>query len=277
MTHFYLNPDRMGLFLPAIATRYEKNAAHAGCDDYETFAEYMSRKGRAALPVEVTPGGVAIINVMGALVSAQIPDWFWYGDITYEQVTAALDEAVKNNAVQDIVLRFNSPGGTVTGCGEAADLINRAASVKPVTAHCQMADSAAYWMASACSHIILDAASGEVGSIGVIATHFDYSKMLEEWGIKATHIYAGAHKADGSPYGPLSEKAQARWQAEMDFLRSQFVKSVAEMRGLAPDGVAATEALTYCGDDAIGAGLADSVMFYHEMLERLEAPAPLQP
>lgn len=273
MNHFYINPDRTGLFLPAAAARIEKLTARAGADDYETYAEMMARKARTPLPVEMTPAGTAVISVSGVIVSAQYPDWFWYGDIAYEQITGALNQAMKNPSAQRIVFRFNSPGGTVTGCGEAADLIARAAAEKQIIAHCQMADSAAYWMAAACGSIVLDAASGEVGSIGVISTHFDYSAMMAEYGIKATHIFSGAHKADGSAYAPLSESAKARWQAEMDFLRAQFVASVAENRGLSPEAVAATEALTYCGTAAVNAGLADHIMFYHDMMARLEHPA----
>ena len=68
------------------------------------------------------------------------------------------------------------------GCKELADYIYQSRDTKPITAIVNYsAYSAAYFIASACSKIIVSQTSG-VGSIGVIMEHLDTSKMEEKWG-----------------------------------------------------------------------------------------------
>ncbi len=54
-----------------------------------------------------------------------------------------------------------------------------------------------------------------VGSIGVVLTHIDRSGEMANKGLKTTFIYAGAHKVDGHPFGPLSEAVRADLQTEV--------------------------------------------------------------
>jgi ClpP class serine protease len=89
--------------------------------------------------------------------------------------------------------------------------------------------------------------------------HVDYSKALKEAGITVTHIYAGKHKVDGSPYRPLTEEVRDSIQARIDKTYGAFVQNVARNRGLAEKAVRDTEARTYDADDAMKLGLIDAV------------------
>jgi signal peptide peptidase SppA len=203
--------------------------------------------------------GTAFIPVHGILINR-----FNYATpyVTgYNAIRAMLRDALADDDVKAIVLDVNSPGGQAAGCFELADDVRAARETKPVLAYADsMAFSAAYALASAAHEIALPA-SGEVGSIGVVAMHVDLSKALDETGIKVTFVYAGKHKVDGNPYEPLSDDARADIQAGVDALYAQFVSCVAAGRGerLSVEQARATEARCYLATDAVQAGLADSV------------------
>src|SRR3546814_13122099 len=57
-----------------------------------------------------------------------------------------------------------------------------------------------------CSELVVSQTSG-IGSIGVIASHMDRSKMEEGMGVKVTTVFAGAHKNDLTPHEPLSDQS----------------------------------------------------------------------
>lgn len=273
MTYAFLNESRARMFVPRahLADRIETPHGYAAAQAMPQermaggFMQWITEIGREPMDYSIIDR-VALIDIHGAICSAQIPFWLFYGDVTYESIVETLKHAVADPDADAVILRFNSPGGTVTGCAEAAAAIDRIASgSKPVIAHAQMADSAAYWLASATNKIVVDP-TGEVGSIGVICMHADYSKLYDEYGIKITAISSGAHKPDGNPYAPLTDQALQRFQADMDYLRGQFVGSVAKYRGLPEKQIRATEALTYIGAQAVTAGLADETGFFDDLL-----------
>ncbi|OYW52261.1 MAG: hypothetical protein B7Z29_20200, partial [Hyphomicrobium sp. 12-62-95] len=155
-----------------------------------------------------------------------------------------------------------------------AEQVRRLSAQKPVTAFINdMAASAAYGIASAAREIVVSPTS-IVGSIGVVLTHMDRSAEMAKKGVKATLIYAGAHKVDGHPFGPLSESVQADLQAEVIAFYDQFVGLVARGRtGLTEAAIRGTEARTFIGQDAIARGLADRIASIDDVLHSLSSQA----
>ena len=94
-----------------------------------------------------------------------------------------------------------------------------------------MAASAAYWLASQADEIAVTP-SGEVGSIGVIAMHVDWSEFESNLGVKTTLVTAGRRKAELNPYSPLTEEARAALQQDVDAFYDMFVADVARGRGV---------------------------------------------
>lgn len=267
MSFSFLNEARRDLFVPRghVLSALENTDALSGAQAMSGWLDWIDEMGHAALDYTII-NRVAVIRINGALCSAQIPFWFFYGDVTYENITETLKHAAGNADVDSIVLRFNSPGGTVVGCAEAAQIIDKISGMgKPVLAHAQMADSAAYWLASATNRIYVDP-TGEVGSIGVICMHADYSEFYAKIGVKVTPLFKGKHKADGHSYGPLTEQAQARFDGELSYMRDLFAGAVAEYRGMDVNAVRGTEAMTYTGALGVAAGLADEVCFFEDLL-----------
>jgi signal peptide peptidase SppA len=201
--------------------------------------------------------GRAVIPIHGTLINRFSASW---GFITgYNFIRNQMAAAVADPEVSAIVLDVNSFGGMCAGCAETADAIHAARSIKPVLgvvdAH---AYSAGYMLASAASRLIVTPTGG-VGSIGVVATHTNMGKMLEQFGIEVTFIHAGAKKVDGNPYEKLSDRARANIQREVDAQYDIFVAQVVRNRRMKDDEVRGTEAGTFNAAEAKSLGLCDAV------------------
>lgn len=209
---------------------------------------------------QMQAGGTAVIGVYGPLMHRVLAsDFPSGGPTTYAEIWKAFDLALSDDAVQNIVMDFDTPGGDVSGCFDFADYIYQSRGIKPITAVVnEMAYSAGYLLASACSRIVLPRTGG-VGSIGVIACHADFSRAEDAAGITVTHVFAGARKADYSPHAPMGSEALTLLQQSVDDTRALFAETVARNRGMTVKAVLDTEAGFYEGKKAVQIGLADEV------------------
>lgn len=220
--------------------------------------------------------GVSIIPVEGTLVNRGA----WLGSksgmTSYEGIKAQLMDAAADPEIKSILLDINSPGGEAGGAFDLAAAIRDVRTQKPVVASVNdMSASAAYAIASAADQVVVSPTS-VVGSIGVVMTHLDRSGELAQKGIKPTMIYAGAHKVDGHPYGPISENVRSDLQVHVNQIYDQFLNTVAEGRGarFSADQARATEARTFTGTEAVKLGLADRVGTFESVLSELAAANP---
>jgi len=202
-------------------------------------------------------GDTAIVPVHGTLINRFNSSW---GFVTgYQYIEGALAAAMDDSTVARVVMDVDSYGGEAAGAFELSDTIHQMRGQKPMMALVNTAAySAAYAVVSAADTIV-STPSGGAGSIGVVTMHVDYSKALKEAGITVTHIYAGKHKVDGSPYRPLTEEVRDSIQARIDKTYGVFVQRVAANRGLTEKAVRDTEARTYDAEDAMKLGLIDAV------------------
>jgi signal peptide peptidase SppA len=223
----------------------------------EGWGEGLDRE-EAMRPYDVV-AGVAVIRVSGCLVQ-KLGYLRGFSFLTgYDGLRANLSLALEDESVQAIVLDIDSRGGEVAGCFDLVDAIYNARGTKPIwSILTEVAYSAAYAIASATDRIVVPRTGG-TGSVGVIAMHCDFSKMLENMGIDVTLIQYGARKADGNEYSPLSKEARARYQAEIDEMGDLFVETVARNRGIKASRVRSTEAASYLGAAGVEIGFADAV------------------
>jgi signal peptide peptidase SppA len=225
-------------------------------------------------PYRRTPDGIAIITVVGELVNRGAYVGASSGVVSYEGIKFQLMQAAADPRTIAIILDLESPGGEAVGAFEAAAVVRQVASIKPVHAVVNgMAASAGYALASGASRITT-MPTGISGSIGVVMLHLDFSKYLEEEGIKPTFIFAGAHKVDGNVYEPLPENVRQRMQGEISSFYDQFIETVAAgRRAMTADQIRGTGALVFKGQDAVDIGLADAVGTFEEVLADLTTAA----
>lgn len=209
-------------------------------------------------PYEVNADGILFVPVRGTLLH-NFPYALGNWATGYDYIMQAVLRGMDDMNVKGIALLCNSPGGMVAGCFEAVDKIYARRGEKPIRAFAhEYAYSAAYAVASVADSIVVSRTGG-VGSIGVVTSHMDLSKMYDEMGIKQTFIFAGKHKVDGNPTEPLSADAKDRIQVRIDELYDVFVSVAARNRGMEEQAIRDTEALTYTASQAVSIGLADSV------------------
>jgi protease IV len=166
----------------------------------------------------------------------------------------------KDDNAKAMLIRIDSPGGTTAGSEALYLEIRKVAAKKPVVAVMDtIAASGGYITAIAADHIV---ARGNTitGSIGVIFTYPDASKLLDIVGIKMEDIKSAELKAEPSPYKPTSDKARAVMQEMVTDGFDWFKGLVSERRKLAPDKIAVlADGRVYSGRQAVANGLIDEL------------------
>jgi len=222
---------------------------------------------------DVVPGkGVAVIPLHGVMFQRAGMIAEMSGGTSSEKVANAVRAATKDDKIKTIVLHIDSPGGSVYGTRELGDVVAQASQVKHVVAQVDsVAASAAYWVASQASEIVVTP-GGDVGSIGVLAVHEEVSKQLEEKGVTETIISAGKYKAEGNPFEPLSEDAKDHIQARVYDAYGDFVDAVARGRNTSPQDVVDNfgQGRMLGAQNALKAGMVDRVATFVETLSRFQ-------
>jgi signal peptide peptidase SppA len=229
----------------------------------------------------VTVERIAVISVIGTLVSRSGYLDAASGLQSYGEIGGAIAAAMDDPSVRGIILDVDSPGGEVGGLFDLVEQLQaaRAAKTKPLWAVAnESALSAAYAIASAADRLYVTR-TGEVGSIGVVAIHVDESGADSKAGLAWTFVFAGERKVDGNAHEPLSERARATIQADVDRLYGELCALVAGNRGLSTAAVRATDAAIYRGEPAVRAGLGDRVgtldLAIAEMVAELDRSASI--
>ena len=192
------------------------------------------------------------------------------GGVSTELVKRDIQMALDNPDIDAIVLDIDSPGGMVAGVKVLSDFIYESRDKKPIVAHANgLMASAAMWVGSAASLITASDGTANVGSIGVITVHYDYSKMDEMDGIKRTHLYAGRYKAMGNDAEPLNKDAKDYIQKQIDNLYTIFVNDIARNRNASIDKVLTemADGKIMLADDAIKVGLIDRIATLEETIQ----------
>ena len=220
-------------------------------------ARLMSLDGPGAdAPYQVVNGS-AIIPINGVLSSN--PSAFeriFFDAVSMEKIRADVTNAVKDPAVNQVVLSIDSPGGTMQGTQETANHIFSLRGQKPIIAHSAgtMA-SAAYYIGSAADKIFLSGDNVMAGSIGTIYRHVDRTKQNEGEGVKVTEFVSGKFKNAFSENAPLNQERSEYIQSIVNKSLETFAADLSKFRGIKAENTG--EGKVFLGQDAINAGLAD--------------------
>lgn len=183
------------------------------------------------------------------------------GLITGDQKTLdLLQKVTEAGQVKGVLLRIDSPGGTTAGSEAVYEAVRKLSGKKPVVAVMDtVAASGGYITALAADHIV---ARGNTitGSIGVIFSFPEVSKLLDTVGITMEELKSGDMKAEPSPYRPVSEKARAVSMEMVNDGFQWFMGLVAERRQLPMERVRElSDGRVYTGRQALNVKLIDSI------------------
>lgn len=177
-----------------------------------------------------------------------------------------LDAALSDNSVKAVLLRLNSPGGTVAASQEIYDLVFRVRKAgKPVVV--SMSDvcaSGCYYIASAADRIVANKGT-LTGSIGVISQGLNYKGLLEKLGLKDQTFKAGKFKDLASGSNELTPEEAALMQGLLDDSYQQFLDDIHKARGISKEDLGKiAQGLIYTGKQALDVKLVDQVGTYND-------------
>ncbi len=216
---------------------------------------------------------IAVTSIIGSLVARNRGFSDGSGLRSYRTIQFEIQQALDAPEVGGIILDIDTYGGMVAGLDRFAQFLRNAAQEKPIYAVIDLnCYSAGYYIASACSKVILtDAVTAGVGSVGCILIHRSQSKKNKKDGIEYSTFYFGARKNDYSPHEHLTNDMRQTLQEQVDAHGMKFVSRVAENRGLSVDAVMETQAGCFYGQAAIDIGLADHIATFDEAVAMMAA------
>jgi signal peptide peptidase SppA len=218
----------------------------------------------------VREGGVGVLAIEGVLAPKANLFTEISGGASTQMLSAQVQGMLNDNAVKSIILAIDSPGGSVFGTPEFADVVRSAAKIKPIVAVSDASMcSGAYWIGSACNAVYITSPMVNVGSIGVVQRRTyqptaDGSPVVEE-------ITAGKYKRVGSPDKPLNKEDRAYVEGQLDHMYGVFVSAVADNRGASIEQVLThmADGRVFIGQQAIDRGLVDGFSTVDAMVDML--------
>ena len=184
---------------------------------------------------ELLPGGVAVVDLNGVMTKYGGSFSSMPGGVVGLRRT--LRAAAADAQVTSIVLRVDSPGGSVAGTDDMADDVRLVNQIKPVVAYLEdIAASAAYYVASPAGKIV-SAKGTMVGSIGVYMVVDDWSGAMAASGVKRHVIRSGPMKGAGVAGTEITPEQLADFQRTVDELHGLFVDTVAAGRKMTTEQV----------------------------------------
>lgn len=215
---------------------------------------------------------IVVIPMMGEIYPRENVFSYYFGGAVIERMRAQLRKALADDAVKAIIVKIDSPGGMVDGTPEFAQELFEARAQKPIVGlvDAGVAASAAYWLASQMTAVSATPSS-RVGSIGTLAVHVEYSRMMEEDGITPTIIRSAPDKVAANEYEPLPESARADLQATVDAMAVRFRADVARGRGVTAKVVKDSfgEGKMFLAADAKALGMIDRIETFDQLVARL--------
>lgn len=172
-----------------------------------------------------------------------------------EETGAALLQAAADPAVRTLLLDIDSPGGTVNGTPELAQLVRGIARQKHVYSFTAgQCCSAAYWIASQ-TDVIYAAPSSAVGSIGVLLPLVDCSSLYKSCGLKMEVFAAGKYKTIGLEGTSLTDEQREHLSEQVNKTWAAFRHAVTRRRLIAPEDM---EGQSFYGTEAREKKLVDA-------------------
>jgi protease-4 len=187
-----------------------------------------------------------------------------------EQVVLQLNKAEKDKQIKAVLLKINSPGGTIT----ASDLLyheimsfKEKTGAKIIISMMDIAASGAYYMSLPADKIMAHPTS-VTGSVGVIFLQPRVTGLMDKLGLGVDVKKFGKNKDMGSPFRESSEEEQKLLQKAVNDFGERFIRLVQKHRNL--DQRALTDVATgriFLADDALKLGLVDTIGYLSDAVK----------
>jgi len=235
--------------------------SYVGVDHWSYLANLRSQQALSIAPSDK----VGVIVATGEIVPGEQPPGVIGGDSLARQ----LRDAREDDAIRAVVLRIDSPGGSVF----ASEVIRREIAAlreagKPVVASMSsLAASGGYYIAMDADRIIASRAT-LTGSIGIFAIFPTFERSLEKLGVHVDGVGTTALSGDFRLERSLSEASREMVQQSLEYEYRQFVSRVAQARKKDVEAVdAVAQGRVWAGEDALKHGLVDRLGGYDDAVK----------
>ena len=197
-------------------------------------------------------------------------------------VAKQIRRVMSDDKVKAVVLRVNSPGGTMTGSDYYHYLLKKMKKERRIPVVVSMGSIAAsggYYVSMVGNEIYAEP-STITGSIGVIASLYDASELFKMIGVESTPIVSGKYKAMGSFSKPMSEEERDIWQNLIDDNFSRFKEIIRDGRREFANNPEELDKLAtgqiYTANEAVANHLIDEIGYQDDAIERAGKLAKLE-
>jgi protease-4 len=221
---------------------------------------------------------ILLIDISGTLTTSKDSGLF-SGPSLPARLKEELTKAEKDDHIKAIILRINTPGGTVTSSDilfHELQAFKEKRKVPIIASIMDLGTSGGYYVAMASDYIFAHP-STITGSIGVIMLTLNGQGLLEKIGIEPLAIVSGPKKSMGSPFHAMKDEERAIFQDVIDRLFARFLAVVEQGR---PKLTAAqirelADGRIYTADIAKAKGLVDEIGYLDDAIEQAKKNAKL--
>ncbi|HEX5036850.1 MAG TPA: signal peptide peptidase SppA [bacterium] len=192
-------------------------------------------------------GNVAVVEVLGGIFDSK-------------PIVEQLRDLKKDDDAKAVVLRVDSPGGSVGASQEIYEAVKSLKEKKPVVVSMgTVAASGGYYISAPASRIVANAGT-ITGSIGVRMDLMNAEDLMNWARVKFFTLKSGLKKDVGSPTRPMTPEEKEYLEGILKEMHRQFKKAVADGRGIKLEDVEAlADGRVFTGEEALGYKLVDEI------------------
>ncbi|MEW6387931.1 MAG: signal peptide peptidase SppA [Thermodesulfobacteriota bacterium] len=222
---------------------------------------------------------ILLLDISGVIFEGRGLFWKLVGATGPSRVKEELDKAAKDKHIKALVLRINSPGGTVS----ASDMVyhelltfKEKQQVPVVACLMGVATSGGYYLAQA-ADVVMAHPTTITGSIGVLAMKLNIKGLMEKVGVEGEFVKSGQWKDFWSPFRPATPAEKEMMQAIIDGFYQGFVEVVIQNRKLPPAEIKRlADGRIFTGTQAKELGLVDRLGYLEDALTLAQERAGLE-
>lgn len=236
-------------------------------ENVDLIGALEAKNGRRVSQTTEIRNGVAVIHVNGVISRYANLFHAVCGGVSTEVLAKEFTFAMNESSVRAVILNIDSPGGEASGIHELSEMIYEARGKKPVHAYVGgMGCSAAYWIATACDRVTIDA-TARVGSIGTVVS---FVKREDGEGKKSYEFVSS--QSPNKRLDPDSEQGQSAIQTQLDEMAEVFINRVARNMSVTADKVKSDfgQGGVMIGKTAVNAGMAHELGSLEKLITSLE-------
>ena len=218
------------------------------------FPDYVKAKSTSTIKADKK---VAVIYAEGNIVDGNEKQ-----QVAGDRFAGIIEDVRKDSTVKAVVLRVNSPGGSVLASEKIKNEIEllQKRGVPVIASYGDYAASGGYWISAGCDKIYSNATT-LTGSIGVFSMIPDISGVIEDkLHVNITPVNSNKHADMLSMMRPLDKAELDYMQASVEKIYDKFTALVAEGRDMTVEGVDnIAQGRVWTGAEALGIGLVDEI------------------